>query len=555
MDSLLRKIWKYTQIYDQLLTALRSKRQYVHQLKKWEATKYKKGGQIIPQAKSKKPGRNRIKNEWMKQNRTESMVSLDGSVDDSDNERETGSVTLSSQTSLDIDEDDEFQQHSGVNHWAPPLCRGDSRTTARVQKQPGRWNSSNMFSVRKTIADFDFSMSDDRASFEGYKACFESLPQIQASHIESLRPFLVISMARSAQAPEHIHTVREMLETFWSNPNTPIAISSVYKLLGAYMLDRSKDKDGAKVIIKDVFDDTIIDRRELTWSHRALGIIPYPFLKHGIRRYNEDKAPQDRLDKEVIMAQFLKELEPEFEAGQGDNLVAVVRDCLLWCIGVLEGRPEIPRVWQDIPCNGDDLVDWKNDYEVFCYLWNQWQTDTLSGLPQPSWVQRAEEDLCISATELLITISYLIMDGDGDDEEGNSNGAAATQEHDPYRLVQRALKNAKLEAGSDDTRLWSNFLDKFCWMNELTDMEYKDKTFKAEVMEYVRKYVFKMLTSGIHNVDGDGSYSVSGPEKSFFSDHYQVFSRAGHSIHDSGEFLSTMTSQHRLNEMQLNLCN
>lgn len=531
--------------YERSLTILCSKRQYVHQLKKWDASKYKKGAQVEPQAKSNMSGRIEVRDTHMRHNRSGSTSSLD----ELDHKRETRSVTLSSQSPNDTDEDEDIQQSASADRWDSSTHRGGGpRTNTHKRMQSGQ-SDKTVILLKKAIADFDFAMSDDKASFQAYKDCYDLLKQEPGSSLEFLQPFLVILMARSAQTTEHIDIERTTLEELLSDSKASVPRSSVYKLLEAYMLDRNKDKDGAKEIIRDVFHDIILDKKELTWLYGAgFGVIPYPFLVYGIRRYNEDKEAHDCLDEKLIVADFLRQLEGEFRDLHDYSLEAIVGDCLDWCIKVLDKKPEIPTFWHEIPCNGGDLLEWKDDYEVFCYLW---QTAALSGPNKPFWAQRAEQDLCISATELLITMSYLIMDGES--EENNCNEAVARKERDSHHLVQRALNNARVEADGDHAQLWSHFLDKFYWMNQLVDMEPKDKTFKTEAMDYVRKYVADLLTSAMHEAKG-GSYPGDVHKRRKISDHRPTRAQLAHGSHHNGQLLSMVTAQNRLGEMQLNLC-
>jgi hypothetical protein len=133
----------------------------------------------------------------------------------------------------------------------------------------------------------------------------------------------------------------------------------------------------------------------------------------------------------------------------------------------------------------DSLETWKDHHIIFSCLWKHWQCpgDGNGPSPTPSWPGTARPELGIHPTELLATVSWMIMDEGADEDDGPADPGPPSgdglTERDRYRgLIRRAERRAAALRASEPARLLDRFLAKFQSMNALVNLRDEEETFE-----------------------------------------------------------------------------
>lgn len=201
----------------------------------------------------------------------------------------------------------------------------------------------------------------------------------------------------------------ELNETEWSTFFSKILLDLVYSWDGDSGVD---DRSKMEVAIRSIVIQDHERRDHLKQLHsRGLPFdVPvYLVLDAALRRTGRGSAE----DQDRILKQFIDQ-QPAFSGGSQDIQTALLHIdclplCLKWCTEMLRrGEQYFPA---ETPGNGPEGI--AGAYEVLSLLWRNMMLGLMPGnLPRGSslaWAHRAEEQLGISATELLAAVVCMIM--------------------------------------------------------------------------------------------------------------------------------------------------
>jgi hypothetical protein len=137
-------------------------------------------------------------------------------------------------------------------------------------------------------------------------------------------------------------------------------------------------------------------------DHRAL--IPfYLHLSYALIRWNDfaHRTRQPVAVEDTLRMFIDRQLEP----GGAHPMIDCLRDCLDWCIEILNQKPDIPTSLDARPV---DLLT--GVYQIVGTLWRAYVTDTPTpSWPTPTWASSCEASSGMSAAELLVTLICVAM--------------------------------------------------------------------------------------------------------------------------------------------------
>jgi len=362
---------------------------------------------------------------------------------------------------------------------------------------------------------------------------------------------LALACARTVQTDKQGCTVQTMLQAQAQAPRTNPEVSAAefsFDLVLARSFDRASNRKNANWQIEEALGTRILHgnngRAQLvTLIPRgpALDLTLYEDVVYALMRYNDpDLAAlhgsrrsvvnHEHIDVDDFLGQFLAQ-QPALSGLRGGQDVLArlpcLRQCVLWCLDVLETRPEMPAALRrGVPSGHDGEV--RATYQVFCTLWHIWQlnlelpplpesSSSSGGIggprrslrhrsrppPQPVWERGAEAQLGVGPDVLLGVVVCLIMGfgvgrgGVGSTSGGGRNNTGSRREvrggqsrldlDADGQVIVCALERARRLADLCDQEL----LDRFLWQVRQTmekrtlemhrrDMEQGDEARRAK---------------------------------------------------------------------------
>ncbi|KAN0092324.1 hypothetical protein V8E51_018171 [Hyaloscypha variabilis] len=253
----------------------------------------------------------------------------------------------------------------------------------------------------------------------------------------------LIACARSCQKPSQIEIAQNLLHQALDESKGPIneAEKFVFRMLLADTYIRGQNAEDAITHVKHAWRSVFSHENVfqcLPKEHRALDLILYHYLSRSVR-YHELLANGDASSNDVqleanpallesqIQDHFLQKKPGPFELEDGRLNNPCVRSCIRWCTKEIEGAASEPRPWKTLvkkceqhrPGLQQLLTPRTTEKRFFrlllfaleLYLWQRWQTLRSDPAEQDDllWAHQAENLMGISASELLATVSCLII--------------------------------------------------------------------------------------------------------------------------------------------------
>lgn len=429
-----------------------SKRQYGYRLDKWGVKKYNNSGE-----------------------KKNSMSALDQMEFDNVRPLDTSSrlnlpSNMASTSAIvdDTDHDDHIPMKPNPRHrirypWGP----GDGQATTKL------------------AADFCAAMSDDENAFQLYSGLYNSLSRSNQPH-SATQMFVAISCARVADKPENTRQAWELLSGLLSQryDDEPHFVMSMLK---AYLQDRLEQADNTTVkrrtcaTIQKFLDETG-SLRHIPHNYSSIDLVADYFLFYGLDQYEHSLSEEEvspNFSTEHLLNDFIR--RQPFVDMVRRNVSQPLRLCMAWCSEQLLINHPVPL--QNPPVQPNPTMrHWWDNTRIFCTLWG-----VLLGLVRPGcapdWYNQCESAYGISASELLVTVSWMI-------------GAETTPSD--YTMSDRdILKNTAERAQSllelKESELLIEFIDKFEWMNELVDLVDEEKSFEPFLQSQLRQYLSETL--------------------------------------------------------------
>ncbi|KAI8687134.1 Clr5 domain-containing protein [Fusarium sp. Ph1] len=382
------------------------------------------------------------------------------------------------------------------------------------------WGPGDGEATRKLAADFCAAMSDDENAFQLYSGLSSSLSTSNQPH-SATQMFLAISCARVADKPEDTRQAWELLSGLLSQQQQAYDDEPhfVMSMLKAYLEDRLEQVDNTTVkrrtcaTIKKFVDENG-SLRHLPHNYSSIDLVADYFLCYGLDQYEralceEEKAPN--FSAEHLLNDFIR--RQPFVDMVRRNASQPLRLCVAWCNEQLHNNHPVPLQNPSVQPN-PAMRHWWDNTRIFCTLWG-----VLLGLVRagyaPDWYNQCESAYGISASELLVTVSWMIG------AETTPRDYAMSDES----LLKKAAERAQSLLELKESELLIEFIDKFEWMNELVDLVDEEKSFEPFLQSQLRQYLSETLRIQLPYPAQSQSQSQESTAPDM--DHFDVFAFGG----------------------------
>ncbi|RSL67799.1 hypothetical protein CEP54_003158 [Fusarium duplospermum] len=350
------------------------------------------------------------------------------------------------------------------------------------------WGPGDGEAIKKLAADFCAAMSDDENAFRLYSSLYNFLSKSNQPH-SATQMFVAISRARVADTPENARQAHGLLSSLLTQRQAyDDEPHFVMLMLKAYLEDREQTDNTTTVkhltcATIDKFLEANGSLRHLPHNYSSIDLVAYYLLFYGLDQYEHalsEKGISPNFSTEHFLNDFIRR-QPFVDMVRQNPASQPLRLCMAWCSDQLQYNH--PVALQDSSAQSNlEMRHWWDNIRIFCTLWG-----VLLGLVRagcaPEWYSQCESAYGISASELLVTVSWMI--------------GAETTPHDYAVSDEDLLKNAAERAqslwGLKESELLLKFLDKFEWMNELVDLVEDEKSFETFVQSQLRQYLSETL--------------------------------------------------------------
>ncbi|KAJ4310892.1 hypothetical protein N0V84_010738 [Fusarium piperis] len=349
------------------------------------------------------------------------------------------------------------------------------------------WGPGGVEATRKLAADFCAAMLDDENAFPLYSGLYTSLSRPNQPH-SATQTFVAISCARVADKLENAHHAHELLSTLLIQRQAHgVEPHFVLSMLKAYLGDRLEQAD--KTVARRRTCNTIgqyIDNsgslKHLPHGYSSIDLVAYYLLFYGLDQYEQalcDEESPPNFSTEHLLNDFIRK-QPFIDMVR-QNVPPPLRLCVEWCRGQLQYNHPVP-LQNSLAQPNPAMRHWWDNIRIFCTLWS-----VLLGLVRPGcapdWYNQCESAYGISASELLVTVSWMIG------AETAPRDYAVSDED----LLKNAAERAQGLSELRESELLIKFLDKFEWMNELVDLVDDEKSFETVLQSQLRQYLSETL--------------------------------------------------------------
>ena len=423
--------------------------------------------------------------------------------DDVDMDAEWGSAAQQQGIHEDADEAEE-EDDDGTT-----TVVGDKHTGDAISLPPIRYPLGELDLRMKLAADFCYALSDDKAAFQIYsKLCRATFAADDPANPANL--ILLVSCLRSVEDPASAELAASLVAQYLARqPSGAVAAARpfLFTMLDAYMMERD-DKMEQGVVdrrIRDIISGCIGDGSSLVdmrHDYASIDLVTYQCLSYGLDRYEQSqRAPggaPSTFPKQTLLNQYVHKqpFYARLQAGEGCSAERALRACVSWCQQQLHQGVVVPVQMQRLPDDPDYRL-WKEDIVVFVSLFDAMLGCVRPPQTPPSWYNASEAELGISASELLVTICWMIGDhissteqSPGSLPDAGSIAPATPSYNHIFNCAQRSIDKI---ASWSELELWAGFLDKFAWMNRLVKPEDEEEAFVSAVISCAQEYISAAL--------------------------------------------------------------
>jgi len=425
-----------------LLTHACRTRQLVHHIGTvWGVKKYKTGKRKSPHSSPPRLGyqENTTGDGTNSENSTTTQDMVDGHSDYSNNPQALGENHNIPQTPImdTAGQTLHAQFAAAFDHQLYQLGTGAAEPAARRSHPSPGQNHGHSSQQTRLLADILFACGDS-AAFWLYKSL------LSQSNSQEERLHDLVACTRAAQTAQDAEEARDALQEhvddILDGHDDISLMATLVDLQAARTYDWYNDKENAIGQIEQrILSITINagDRPELKPDlgrrNHSLDIPLYDYFGYALKRWN-DGSNGEQDSEPIDIDDFLR----RFVVLQlGPNRLTCLSSCLRWCIDTLKKRPTIPMTLRNT--SGDALAA---TYQIIGALWESLRSDESAPLIE----EAARQELGISAAELLVTITCMIM----------TKVAAANPF--PDDLILGALYGATALEDLDDDVLLHSFL-------------------------------------------------------------------------------------------------
>jgi hypothetical protein len=344
----------------------------------------------------------------------------------------------------------------------------------------------------KLAADFLISLLFSKEAFPLYVLVLKRMKHDRTQHSGQMQAAFVACVHSAATAPQ-IEIAQSLLRQALEGKMGTLTDAEKFVF-------RNLLADTYKRLRKF---DTAISETTLAWrsapsienlslflpqGHRSLDLVFYHQVTRTIRNYDyfvyndipdeDSPQPSDQniLRQTQVQDQCIQQSPGPFELKDHQLQNPCLRSCMEWCTKELEQCSSELRAWKSllpkwkeqpgfqfrlkgsartVNSNAIRLLKW---ISLYCYLWQRWQLLRSQSFNQSEllWAEQAEERMGIPASEILATISTLILY----DVQYDYNDS-------PRQLALPALICAKRLSGLSDRELANKFFESLSWKSDI----------------------------------------------------------------------------------------
>lgn len=382
----------------------------------------------------------------------------------------------------------------GVQEHPPRWTRGEhGRTCNTGENRVYEWHpdvpwAATSLDRKKQAADFLLTLSYHDAAFRHYFDILSSV-QRQLPDQDSAFKSAIITCARLAREEEHITVLRDILQQ-QVNAAQNSSEALFYRLLRTYGFRQGpqhgdRSELDAYIAMTSLFYRSSDNRVILVNPSRfcrSIDMIGYLLLNRIINRWAEvcGASVDDPLlapdtnhlfFKPDILHQYVLQ-QPLYMSSLNQH--TTVRSCVTWYCEVLRYAPDrCSFSLLDLRPFGEPAE--QKEQAKFAYLlWHALHTLYTSHPERPSWASNSEQDLGISAVELLSVICRLILRQRARHEMHQQKGKAMASHvgleagitSGDTETFEMAREAAQALAMRDDEELWNLILAEFLRIDE-----------------------------------------------------------------------------------------
>ncbi|KAK3996783.1 hypothetical protein QBC44DRAFT_138655 [Cladorrhinum sp. PSN332] len=271
---------------------------------------------------------------------------------------------------------------------------------------------------QRQLAEILLALGDPHYAFTIWVALHKVDPR-EEYVINSLRSAQSATQAKKAHAmiDAHLNQLRGNGRGTWTDNEEDSWERFLFDILGARIYDWGVYigmgfRQIEKAILQRVGADEETGREDLKKLKKrprepAFDVPALQFLSFALERYNEPAMHDDEfIDVDEVLRQFERQ-QPVFDELQKNPdavlTISSLPECLGWCISVLESNPVPPVA---IEHNSDINDRTTQFYSLLLTLWHALYNRAST---PPAWVQKTDSQFAISPTQLLSTVTGMIL--------------------------------------------------------------------------------------------------------------------------------------------------
>jgi hypothetical protein len=395
----------------------------------------------------------------------------------------------------------EISQES-YSHEADDVAWPEEQSPCATQQPTVQVDGSFTHDREMLAAEFCFALSDDRRALSSFRAVYKAVRK-QGALSPSFAIKLTINCSRCMQTTEEAPGVRRMITEHFGHPFASSGTGDRFLFWTLYVrtldttTEKSCDEDTARRVHQIVESSIRGGRLDvLPQCGQVLDLVTLQCLDYILSRYNDNLSAGRAIDVNNFLRQFIRQ-QGHNAGNQRDSScmdVACVRSCLQWCTRKLKEGRQLPGIFHEMPPQHDSSIEvYRQDLEVFAYLWHSWRASKSTGDESTSnWDKTVETELGISATELLSTITWMLT---------AAAPPAPVEAADTDELLTRAAEGASIIATLDDAVLLGNFVERFLCMNKVVQTPLTEREFRDLALVRLRSFAETVLDVRIPSLD------------------------------------------------------
>ncbi|ROW09449.1 hypothetical protein VMCG_02194 [Cytospora schulzeri] len=185
---------------------------------------------------------------------------------------------------------------------------------------------------------------------------------------------------------------------------------------------------------------------------------------------------------------------------------STLQSCISWFTEQISSLSSMPIQLAMLDGETDpELLSWRETTEIFLALWHRWQK---SGVVRLAWAEEAKPKLGITPTELLATVSCMVLDEASDEDveyenvddvyedDGDEGDETGHDESRQAKLLEYAREGARVIGGWSKEDIREVFEAAFDGRDVLHSDEVGEPVRVSEALRCIRRFVADTLAEG-----------------------------------------------------------